>query len=173
MTSPFRGISDTQQTRDSEYFRAGRYLAHVNAFKTGQNRKNVPNVAIETTIVAVLDDTKAAKDPQGVHGVGDKASWVQSFSSDNTMPNLKAAVMAMTGVDAEAVNEEFCQELTSEDQPLQGIYVIFDNDMVMTKKGEPFTVVRIKRRLSAEEVLQHVEQDQLDKLELTLDGADE
>lgn len=173
MTSPFRGISDKSATRDSEYFRAGRYLAHVNAFKTGQNRNNVPNVAIETTIVAVLDATKAAVDPKGAHGVGDKASWVQSFSNDNTMPNLKAAVMAMTGVDEAAVTEEFCQQLTSSSQPLEGIFVVFDNEMIITKKGEPFTVVKIRRRLSKAEVLEHVTEEQLEGLGLSLDGAEE
>lgn len=180
MGSPFKGIDGKQATRDSEYMRAGRYLAYINEFKTGENRNNVPNVRFATTILAVLDDTNAVKDPKGAHAVGHKASWVMSFAKDNTMPNLKAAVMAITGVPEEEVDQEFCDNLTSSEQPLQGMVVEFDNDIIKytPKNGasdQPslFTQVKIRRRWSKAEVLEHVEEAVFERLGLSTDNIDD
>jgi hypothetical protein len=173
MSSPFKGISDESAARDSEYMRAGRYLVHINALKQGQNRKSVPNIRFETTVVAVLDATKALADPKGPHQPGHKASWVMSFAKDPTIPNLKAAIMACTGVPEEAVTEEFCKQLVSDAQPLAGMFVEFDNDLIKLEDGGLFTAVRIRGRYSKAEVLEHTNEEQLAKMKLTLDGAED
>ena len=48
----------------------------------------------------------------------------------------------------------------------------FDNDVVPTEKGL-FTVVRLRRRFSKADVLEHVTEEQVKRLGLTLDGADD
>ena len=173
MSSPFKGISDTTAARDSEYMRAGRYLCHLNCLKKGENRKSVPNIRFENTIVAVLDESKALSDPKGAHQPGHKASWVMSFAKDNTIPNLKAAIMACTGVPEEAVTEEFCEQLVSSDQPLAGMFVEYDNDLIKLQDGGLFTAVKIRRRFTLAQVLEHVTEDQVKALGLTLDGAED
>lgn len=172
MTSPFKGITNHTAARDSEYMRAGRYLVHLNAFKTGSNRQNIPNFVFETTVVAVLDDTNCVRDPKGPHAIGHKASWVLSTKMDSCFPNLKGALMAATGVQEEAITEEFCEQLTGSAQPLRGMYFEFDNDVVSGEKGL-FTVVKLRRRWSKSEVLEVVSEEQLKKLSLSLDGADD
>lgn len=174
MTSAFKGIGSHSAARDSEYFRAGRYLVCLQAFKTGQNRQNIPNFAFETAVAAVLDDSASARDPKGAHAPGHKASWVLSTKLDSCFPNLKGAIMAATGVAEEAITEEFCEQLTSSAQPLAGMYFEFDNDVVPNSNGNGlFTIVKLRRRWSKAEVLEVVTEDRLKELGLTLDGADD
>lgn len=153
MSSPFKGIENEKAQRDSEYMRAGRYLACIRLFDTGVNRKKIANVRFETVIVAVLDAQAATAEPKGAHAIGHKATWMMSFGKDGTMPNLKKAIMNCTGVPEEEVTEAFCDQLRSAAQPLAGMFVEFDNRVVSLEDGGLFTVVQLRRRWMKREIL--------------------
>jgi hypothetical protein len=172
MTSPFAGISAAKASRDSEYFRAGRYLTYIRSFITRANRSKVPVVIFELTVVAVLDPSAAANEPKGAHRVGESVSWLMQLPKDTTMPNLKAAIKAITGVPEEEVTESFCDALASANQPMAGFFVEWDNRVIKTKKGEPFTQVKARRRWSADEVKQGVPETVLASLKLDTSRAD-
>lgn len=152
MNSPFAGVGAAKAARDSEYFRAGRYLTYLKRFTTSQNRAKVTNVIFELVVVAVLDDQAAANEPKGAHRVGESVSWLMSTVKDPTWPNLKAALKAITGVPEDQITEEFCEKLASSTQPLAGFYVEWDNRVITTKAGKPFTQVKARRAWSKAEV---------------------
>lgn len=172
MTSPFAGISAAKASRDSEYFRAGRYLTYIRGFKASQNRAKVPIVMFELTVVAVLDAAAASSEPKGAHRVGESTTWLMQLTKDATLPNLKAAIKAITGVPEEEVTETFCDQLASANQPLAGLFVEWDNRVITTKaKGQPFTQVKARRRWSAEEVTNGVPKEVLASLKIDVSKA--
>lgn len=173
MTSPFAGISAAKASRNSEYFRAGRYLTYIRSFKATTNRARMPIVLFEMTIVSVLDATAAASEPKGAHNVGESVTWLMQLAKDATLPNLKAAIKAITGVPEEEVTEEFCDQLSSANQPMAGFFVEWDNRVITTKsKGTPFTQVKARRRWSAAEVNEGVPKAVLEALRIDTSKAD-
>lgn len=169
--SAFKGIKDKKAPINSEYFRAGKYLTYINSFKQIKNRNEEDRIVFELTIVAVLDESAAAKEPQGPHTVGSKVGWISNPKKDAALPAVKAALMAITGVQEDSIDQAFCDGLSSEAQPLKGMYVEWSNQVIATKAGAPFTVVRAKRRWNAEEVKQAVPQNLLDSLKIDTSAA--
>jgi hypothetical protein len=172
MTSPFAGISAAKASIGSEYMRAGRYLTYLKAFKTLKNRKNIPIVVFELVVVAVLDTTASASEPKGAHRVGDSISWLMQLPKDETMPNLKAALKAITGVPEDQITEAFCDSLAAANQPMSGFYVEWDNRVIKTKAGNPFTQIKARRRWGAAEVTAGVPAAVLESLHLDVSKAD-
>lgn len=171
--SPFAGISAAKASRESEYFRAGRYLTYIRRFTTSKNRQGVPNVIFEMTIVSVLDASASANDPKGAHRVGENVSWLMQLTKDTTMPALKAAVKAITGVSEDQVTEDFCDQLASANQPMTGFFVEWDNRIITTKqRGMPFTVIKARRRWSGDEVKNNVPPEVLASLKIDTSKAD-
>lgn len=173
MASPFAGITAAKASRDSEYLRAGRYLTYLRKFFVRANRGNVPCVIFELTIVSVLDPSAAAAEPKGPHRAGENVSWLMQLPKDTTMPNLKAAIKAITGVPEEMVTEDFCDQLAAASQPMAGYFVEWDNRVITTRgKGQPFTQVRARRRWSKAEVDAGVDKTLLDALKIDSSKAD-
>lgn len=168
--SYLKGIADAKASRDSVYFRPGKYLAHLDMLKTFKNRKGAERLAFECTIVSVLDDTKSSKSPGGAHSVGEKASWVPG-DQDAEFPRVKAAIKALTGCDESEIKEEFLQQLTSAAQPAQGKFFEIDVDMVPTKAGGLFTTHRIVRCWTKADVESRVKPELLQSLGLNTDLA--
>lgn len=170
--SPFSRIGTIRASVNSSYYRAGRYLMHIDAFKVSDNRKGEGFVVFESTVVAVLSDVEAAKEPAGAHRVGEKVSWLMKFAADTTMPNLKAAILAITGVPEDQITEQFMLELAGNAQPLKGIFVEFENKVITTKAGKPFTRVAARRKWSKADVEANVPAEVLTHLKLDTKNAD-
>ena len=168
----FKGIGDAQESRDSDYFRPGRYLVQVDKFIVKQNDEGLVFFIFEMTNLKCFDDSESLKDPDGPHGIGHKVSWILPRHKKPTMGNLKAAIMTMTGVPREAITDQFCGDLTATSQPLKGTFVEFQNKMIKTKNGAPFTEVKTKRRWTSNQVLELVGAETLDSLGIDLDPSD-
>lgn len=169
----FAGINKIGAARDTEYFRAGRYLTYIRAFKEFKNRKGIEKAAFEMTIVAVLDASHAAKEPKGPHDVGHKVSWLYDPMRDAAGPDFKLAVMVITGVPEDQVTPEFCSQLASQANPLEGYFVEWENTVIQTKAGNPFTVIKARRRWSKADVLAKIPKAVLDSLKINADRADD
>ena len=166
--SMFKGVDDVNPQRNSEYFRAGSYLCRIGAFKVKRNDDGLIRYIFELLVLAVLDPSEASKDPGGAHRVGHDVSWIMSKHNKPTMPNLKAALMVMTGVPQEEVTMEFCAALAGASQPLEGIFVEFSNKVITTKQGKPFTRITAKRVWTEDEVREAVCEDVLGRLGVEL-----
>lgn len=174
LASMFKGIDNANPQQSSDYFRGGRYLAQVNKFKVHKNDEDLIHYIFEMTILKVLDPSEAAKEPGGPHGVGHEVSWVMAKHKKPTMPNLKGVLMAITGVPKEEVDMKFCAALASSSQPLAGMVVEWANKVITTKgAGKPFTRVSAKRTWSAEEVIEAVGQETLDRLGVELEEEED
>lgn len=165
----FKGIEDSHASRDRDHFRAGRYLTVVDAFKVKQNDDGLVFFIFELTVLAVLDDSEALKTPEPAHSIGHKVSWVMGRHKKPTLPNLKQALMVLTGVPEADITPEFCADLSSELNPLRGIPAEFSNKQIKTQNGAPFTQIRAKRRWSAAEVEEKVGKTMLDQLKVKIE----
>ena len=171
--SLFKGMDESNAQRNSEYFRAGRYLTYVNQFKVRRNDEQLIFYIFELVVLKVLDPSAASAEPLGPHGVGHQISWVMAKHKKPTMPNLKAALMVMTNVPQEQVTAEFSALLASDAQPLHGICVEFDNKVIQTKsEGRPFTRVTAKRLWASPEVRETVGSEMLDRLGIELEDTE-
>ncbi len=173
MASPFAGISAAKASRDGEYIRAGRYLTYLRKFFTRANRGGIPTVIFELTVVSVLDPSAAVAEPKGPHRPGENVSWLMQLPKDTTMPNLKAAIKAITGVAEADVTEEFCDQLAAATQPMAGYFVEWDNRVITTRQGKPFTQVKARRRWSKAEVDAGVDIKILEALKIDSSKADD
>lgn len=151
----FKGIKDVKASRDSVYLRAGRYLTYMDNFKQFKNRKGHERIAFEMTVVQVLDESKAFADSSGPHRMGDKVSWVPT-DDEAEIPRVKSAIKVICGVEEDLIDEEFCTNLATESQPLRGLFVEWDCEMIKTSKGNPFTVRKAVRKWGKQEVEEKV-----------------
>lgn len=168
--SLFKGIDTSNAARDSEYFRPGKYLTQINKFIAKTNDSGVTYFIFEMKVIAVIDPSEALKDPNGPHTVGSKVSWLLARHKKPTWPNLKAALMAITGVPEDSITPEFCGDLIAAAQPLSGMFVEWRNKLITTKeKGLLFTKVTAVRAWSDEEVKAYVDPNVLESLGIKFD----
>lgn len=168
----FGGIKDKKAPINSEFFRAGRYLTYIRAFKTMKSRKQANLALFEMLVVAVLDDAAASAEAKGAHSAGHQVSWVLDLAKDPSLPALKGALMVITGCPEDQIDEPFCEQLASAANPLEGFFVEWDNRVIKTKStGQPFTLVKARRRWTAEDVKAVVPETVLTSLKITLDRA--
>jgi hypothetical protein len=150
--SLFKGMSEAKARRDGDYTRPGSYLCYLDNFITKTNRGEIPVVIFEMVVVAVLDVTNADKVGKPPHRVGERISWVMQLPRDTTKPNVKRALMNITGVPETMVDDSFCNQLASSAQPLRGLFVECSGQEIKTKAGNPFTQTMLKRAWSSEEL---------------------
>lgn len=149
----FSKIDSVDAQRESEWLRAGRYIAYIKGLKARTTRAGAQATFLELIIVAVLDDSGAANEPKGAHRVGDKATQYYGLNKDAAWPALKAHVAAIMGCQPDKITSEVLAECCSEDQPLEGMVIEVDGQIIMTQKSNrPFNKVTIKRRLEKAEV---------------------
>lgn len=166
----FKGIKDVKASLDSVYLRAGRYLTYMDCFKQFKNRKGHERIAFEMTVVKVLDESKAHADPSGPHRLGDKVSWVPT-DNEAEAPRIKAAIKTITGVEEDEIDEQFCCNLAVEAQPLRGLFVEWDCEVIRTKSGNPYTVRKAVRLWSKDEVEKAVPAEVLTSLKIDTSKA--
>lgn len=150
--SMFKGIGDAKSSINSDYIRAGRYLTYVKAFKSHRNRAEQRQAFFELIVVAVLDDSQAAAEPDGPHRVGDNVTRMWTLNKDAALPDLKLTLKTITGMAEDQITEAVCEQLASAANPLEGLFVEWSGRVGKTKQGHPFTYVDVKRRWSADEV---------------------
>lgn len=168
----FSGIEKANASRNSEYLRAGRYLLYVKKFKGQVARSKANQAVLEFSVVSVLDSSAASAEPLGPHRVGDTVAWIMDLAKDASMPSLKAALAVMVGCPPEEITDETTEQLASAANPLEGLFVEFDNRIVpMVKKQGTFTKRTARRRWSKEEVDKTVPLELLKSLRIDTERA--
>ena len=165
----FKGMADAKASRSSDYIRPGTYLCYLREFFAKTNRKEQGVVGFGFTVVATLDDTEVTRTGKQPHRTGEDVSWVMQLHKDSTKPNLKRALMNITGVPEAQVTDEFCEALASTSQPIKGFFIEVRAREIMTKgtDGSPphlFTQVTLVRRWGKAEV------EALPGVQIVLDG---
>jgi hypothetical protein len=169
MAGAFSGLDKTNPSRDTEFVKPGRYVMRVEGYTHNKTNRNGRISSFFTFLtVAVLDNSAGAAHPGGSHRVGDKATWMLMADVDASGPALVAAMLAVTGLPQTELDDAAYQAFGAAAQPLRGIFVEVDSKQITTKKGAPFTLVKIKRAITDDEVktLVPVEVQKSLKLEL-------
>ena len=158
----FSGIKDAKANFGSNYEREGQYLMMIRRVKLGQNRGKEWFVAVEKVCLDMIDPGKEPKP----HTVGEQCSHLlcdYGPSKDSFLPNYKAMIMGVMGVTETDVDEETCDLITSDEQPLAGMIVQMQNHNIVTKKGTDFTKIRYVRGLSFTEAAEKIDSAVLEK----------
>jgi hypothetical protein len=148
-------MGSVDPSRDSEWLRAGRYLTKLVGFTFGKKRSGIDYALLRFQVLAILDDSEAHNPAcvGGPHRPGDLTSWMFHGDKDVAKPSLKAALMKITGLPAEAVDDAAVEQLASSSQPLAGLFVEVDGRMAVAQKtGMPYTLNKIKRVVDPQEV---------------------
>lgn len=145
--SIFAGISDAKARTDANYERPGHYIELINRVKADRSRKGEDFVAIEKSILAVLDDDEGRG-----HRIGDEVTHMLMAKHDSFLGNIKAMIAAVFGVPAEQVQESDAVEICSEDQPMAGAVVECVNRNQVTRRGTDFTIINYKRALTVADI---------------------
>lgn len=152
--SIFGGIAGTKASKDANYIRPGNYVLFIDRIKQDKNRQDVPFVAVETTVLAVL--AKETNDDGVVvsHKAGESVTdmyMAGGKGAEMFLPNIKAMVMALVGCAEDDVDEEACKVMVSDAQPMAGIVAKVQAREITTKGGNPYTKVSYQGVLTSSE----------------------
>lgn len=138
MSNVFEAIANAEVSFGGFYLEPGVYTVEVQRAFLKQGRNKDEFFIVEMT---VIESNNPERPP------GCSPSWVVKMSQDAAAGNVKAFMLAVSGVhpnDKEAVAESgFCadtvKEYTSEDNPLHGARVNVEVQIVKTKRDTDFS----------------------------------
>lgn len=168
-SSLFAGIEEAQERRDANYERPGHYIERIDNIKADRSRKGEEFLAIEKTVLHVLDDDNG----EG-HRVGQQVTHMLMKKHDSFLGNVKSFVANTLGSSPDEVKLDVCVTICAEDQPLSGIIIECQNRNQVTKKGTDFTIInylgevpveRLRRLMPAEALERHFPDGALDRME--------
>lgn len=136
MSSPFDNIEAAKATEGGNWVRPGRYQAELGAVKMVTNRSKAELMAIESKIVAVLDNAGGAG-----HRVNEEIVHFLKVSLDSFLGNAKQFISAALTCHPDDVGASQADTVVSDEQPLAGIIVEFTAVNIKTKAGGDFTKV--------------------------------
>ena len=151
----FRNIGNVKAQQSTRYEEAGHYIMRVECIKQGESRKGVDFIAIEKTVLQVIDNeviNPITLEKSVGHRKGEEVTHMIMMDKDAAMPEFKSTLIALSGDDEEAITEEVCDMVVSDEQPLAGLVVEMVNTLVKTKSGGLFTKKNYKRVLTPQEV---------------------
>lgn len=143
----FDGIENASAGYDSNYIRNGRYWARIGTVKVTQNFRREQFLAIELTVVHVLDDDEGRG-----HKAGEDIVHLIKAQSDMFLGNVKQFVSSALGCGPDAVDKNAAEKIVSDEQPLAGIVLNVSGREITTKQGKPFTKVTYGAEVTAEEL---------------------
>lgn len=144
----FKTIKDVKMRQSANYVRAGSYWARIDAIKLDQSRKGAVFLAVEMTVVKVLEDDQGRG-----HKVGETVSHLMMKDADSFLPNVKAMIAHIMDMKPEEIEAQHAEAICAADQPLKGCVVDLYNRMISTRKGNPFTEVNYRREVPPAEAL--------------------
>jgi hypothetical protein len=150
--SIFAGISDAKARTDANYERPGNYIELIRRVKADRSRKGEDFVAIEKTVLAVLDDDEGRG-----HRVGDEVTHMLMAKHDSFLGNIKAMISAVFNVPTDQVSESDAVEVCADNQPMSGAVVECANRNQVTRRGTDFTIINYKRSLTVAEIRQRLD----------------
>jgi hypothetical protein len=148
MGNIFENIGNAKVSQgDGNYVRPGHYYARLNAVKLTQKFTGEQFLAVEMTVVSVLDDDEGRG-----HKVGEDTTHLMKAASPSFLGNVKAFIAATLGCSPDEVDQNSADRVTSDEQPLAGIVVELVGRQITTKAGKPFTKVTYKREVPPDEL---------------------
>lgn len=156
----FTGIKDAKVGFGRGYEKNGMYLQRIDRVKQGKTRRGREFLAIEKTVIKVIDDFEGTG-----HREGEEITHMLMTDSDYFLANFKEFIATCFDADPQAaeVDESDCEAAVSEQQPLAGIVLEMFNKDIQTKDGKPFTKVGYKRRVPQAEIVEVIDPENLAK----------
>lgn len=154
----FSGVKEAKPNFGANYERPGKYIMFIRRVKLDKNRNQDWFVAVEKTSIECLD----ALDEPKPHRPGEQCSHLlpnYGPGKPNFLPNFKAMIMNVFEVPEEDIDEDACDVITDETQPMAGLFVEMQNIGITTKKGDPFTKIKYVRSIPRAEIAAKVNRD--------------
>lgn len=130
----FKGVESAKASLGGNYLRPGNYKVRVDRVKEGESRKNGGFIAVEMTILEIIDS--ATDRP---HVLGEQTTYMYMTKFDSFLGNWKAFVMGVTGCDESEVTEEESANIISDKQPFSGLICPLQTVNIVTRAGHDFT----------------------------------
>lgn len=130
----FSGVESAKASLGGNYLKPGNYRVRIDKVKSGESRTNGGFIAVEMTILEVVDSP--AETP---HVVGEQATYMYMTKFDSFLGNWKAFVMGITNCEESEVTEEDSDSIVGEKQTFSGLEVPVQAVNIKTKAGKDFT----------------------------------
>jgi hypothetical protein len=155
----FDGVKKADLNFGSNYAREGNYIVFIRRIAEGKTRKGRDFVAVEKVVLEVISAPE-----EKAHKPGEQMSDLMMADKDSFLGNFKTMVVNLMGVQAEEVDEDACNLITSDTQPLAGIVAEVNNiERIGKESQKPYTLKKYVRSLPVEEILARFDEEQLKK----------
>ena len=134
--SIFDKIGSAKMGQAGNWVRPGRYTASVDAVKLVKKFNGDEFVAIELTILTVIDDENGTG-----HKVEEEVTHLMKVRNPSFLGSFKQFASVALGCEADDLDQAAADKITSDEQPLAGIEIAFLARQKPTKKGGQFTLV--------------------------------
>ena len=157
----FKNVKNAKANFGANYEREGKYIMFVRRVKLDQNKDEDWFVAVEKVCVACIDPMDEPKP----HRPGEQCSHLfcnYGKGKASFLANFKGMIMQVFDVPEDEIDEEACDLITSDEQPMAGMFVEMQNKQVTTKAGGPFTRIKYLRSIPVEEIAEDVKRESLE-----------
>ena len=134
--SIFDKIGSAKMGQAGNWVRPGRYTARVDAVKLVKKFNGEEFVAIEMTILTVLDDENGTG-----HKAEEEITHLMKVQNPSFLGSFKQFASTALGCDPDDLDKPAADKITSDEQPLAGIPIAFLARQKPTKAGGQFTLV--------------------------------
>lgn len=145
----FSGIGKAQAKKSANYIQPGQYLLRLDVTRIGKNRKGQKLAFVETTVIAVLDESSKNR-------VGESVTWCVREDSDYFFPEVKAFILAVGDMDENSVTEEEVEAAAATifegDNPLQNFVIEAHTTERISQENRPYNVTDFKGTVPFEKV---------------------
>jgi len=161
----FSGVGEAKANFGANYEREGHYYMFIRRIKRDCTRKGVEFVAVEKVCLKVINSEGIPE----AHRVGEHLSHLLMSDKDSFLGNIKAMISSIMGVSPDMVDEEACELVVSDDQPLSCRVVEMQNKLIRTRpkpnapQGTPFTLISYKRTLTPDEIIASIPVEDLEQ----------
>jgi hypothetical protein len=119
----FKKMGDAEVYESSKYILPGKYHFQIGEITVVNSEREDKNLFIVNVVPTSVSGPAAEEYSPGEEGL----SWFVNLNKKSAMSNIKAFCLAL---DPEAtpadIDEDTCEEMISEDQPCEGMYVWCD-----------------------------------------------
>lgn len=151
----FDKVAETKASVGGNYIQAGRYIVRIERLKKDKRTTDgVEYVAIEQAILQTLADGRPDLEgkPVKANQPGDTPTHLLTADKLSFLGNFKAFLMRACEVEEAAITKADCEQAVGPENPLGGVIMEVDANVIRTRKGTPFTRVQYVRRLPLSQV---------------------
>lgn len=127
----FSGVREARISNSGVYFLQGLYTVEVQRVYMLTSRKREDFFVVESKI---LESDNAERRP------GMTCTWMVKMSQDAALGNIKAFVSAATDTPADEIDEDSCELVVDDDNPLAGTVMKLEVVDITTREGNPFSL---------------------------------